>query len=64
MTLLNSFVTHARALIHRLAADDRGMTTEEVIWIAGLSALAITIVSIFGPEIIAAARNVTFSVTP
>lgn len=64
MTLLNSLVTRARALLHSLAADDRGMTTEEVIWIAGLSALAITIVSMFGPEIIAAARNVTFSATP
>ncbi|WP_329555232.1 hypothetical protein [Streptomyces sp. NBC_00696] len=64
MPLLNSLLTRARSLLHSLAADDRGMTTEEVIWIAGLSALAITVVTIFGPEIIAAARNVNFSVTP
>ncbi|MCT9080465.1 hypothetical protein [Streptomyces fulvoviolaceus] len=43
-----------------MAHDDRGVTTEHVIWIAGLAALALTIVGIFGPEITAAAKNVVF----
>lgn len=64
MSLLNFLVTRARSWLHNLAHDDRGMTSEEVIWIAGLSALAITVVTMFGPDIIAAADNVNFSVTP
>ncbi|WP_405537551.1 hypothetical protein OG787_32450 [Streptomyces sp. NBC_00075] len=60
MSLPHSLAARTRSLIHRLADDDRGVTTEHVIWIAGLSALALTIVGIFGPEITAAAKNVVF----
>lgn len=60
MSLLNFLVTRARSLIRSLPNDDRGVTTEHVIWIAGLAALALTIVGIFGPEITAAAKSVVF----
>ncbi|ONH51362.1 hypothetical protein CcI49_36065 [Frankia sp. CcI49] len=39
---------------------DRGSTTEQVIWIAFLAALALTVIGIFGPQILEAARNVVF----
>jgi hypothetical protein len=39
---------------------DRGSTTENVIWIAALAALALTIIGIFGPEILHAANRVVF----
>jgi hypothetical protein len=39
---------------------DRGSTTENVIWIAFLAALALTVIGIFGPKILAAARSVVF----
>jgi hypothetical protein len=64
MSLLNSLVTRSRSLLRSMAHDDRGVTTEHVIWIAGLAALALTIVGIFGPEITAAAKNVVFGSTP
>lgn len=40
--------------------QDRGSTTENVIWIAALAALALTVIGIFGPEILDAAKSVTF----
>ncbi|MEX5713784.1 hypothetical protein AB1484_37840 [Parafrankia sp. FMc6] len=39
---------------------DRGSTTEQVIWIAFLAALALTVIGIFGPKILDAARSVGF----
>jgi len=39
---------------------DRGSTTENVIWIAFLAALALTVIGIFGPQILDAARSVVF----
>jgi hypothetical protein len=39
---------------------DRGSTTEQVIWIAFLAALALTVIGIFGPKILDAARSVVF----
>ncbi|KPM50554.1 hypothetical protein ACG83_39005 [Frankia sp. R43] len=40
---------------------DRGSnTTETVIWIAFLAALALTVIGIFGPQILDAARSVVF----
>lgn len=50
----------ASARLRELAEDDRGVTTEHVIWIAFLAALALTITALFGPKIIAAARSVSF----
>jgi hypothetical protein len=52
--------TRTAARLRALAADDRGVTTEHVIWIAFLAALALTVTAIFGPKILAAARSVTF----
>jgi hypothetical protein len=51
--------------LHRLGAAppdgrDRGSTTENVIWIAFLAALALTVIGIFGPRILDAARSVVF----
>ncbi|WP_041254088.1 hypothetical protein [Frankia sp. EAN1pec] len=39
---------------------DAGNTTENVIWIAFLAALALTVIGIFGPQILDAARSVVF----
>ncbi|MFE1961522.1 hypothetical protein [Streptomyces sp. NPDC059479] len=61
MTLFTPLWTRARNTLHRLAGDDRGSpTVEEVIWIAFLAAIALTITALFGPQILAAARNITF----
>jgi hypothetical protein len=40
--------------------SDRGSTTENVIWIAFLAALALTVIGIFGPKILDAAKSVVF----
>lgn len=50
----------ASARLRQLAADDRGVTTEHVIWIAFLAALALVVTALFGPKILAAARSVSF----
>ncbi|MEU6260189.1 hypothetical protein [Streptomyces sp. NPDC047043] len=60
MSSLKSLLTRARSFIRRHTDDVGGVTTEQVIWIAGLAALALTIVGIFGPEITAAAKSVVF----
>ncbi|WP_139342381.1 hypothetical protein [Protofrankia sp. BMG5.30] len=39
---------------------DRGSTTEQVIWIAFLAGLALTVIGIFGPQILDAAQNIVF----
>jgi hypothetical protein len=52
--------SRARIRLRELAADDRGVTTEHVIWIAFLAALALAVTAIFGPKILAAARSVSF----
>jgi hypothetical protein len=43
-----------------LAEDDRGVTTEHVIWIAFLAALALVVTALVGPKILAAARSIKF----
>ncbi|PWG13297.1 hypothetical protein DF268_11495 [Streptomyces sp. V2] len=59
MPLLHRSLRRAHTLLHRLThGDDRGVTTEYVIWIAGLATLALTVLGIFRPEIVAAAKNV------
>ncbi|WP_055749906.1 MULTISPECIES: hypothetical protein [unclassified Frankia] len=40
--------------------QDRGSTTENVIWIAFFAALALAVIGIFGPQILDAARSVVF----
>jgi hypothetical protein len=43
-----------------LAADERGTTTENVIWIATLAALALAVAGLLGPQILAAAKSIVF----
>ncbi|WP_275560543.1 MULTISPECIES: hypothetical protein [unclassified Streptomyces] len=57
-SLPNSITTRAAALLRRLAHDDRGYTSEAVIWIAILSTLAVSVGALIGPDIIDAARNI------
>jgi hypothetical protein len=60
---VNLFTTlwiRAAARLRDLAEDDRGVTTEHVIWIAFLAALALVVTALFGPKIMAAARSVSF----
>lgn len=60
MDLLKSLWIRLTTRLHALAEDDRGVTTEHVIWIAFLAALALTVTALFGPKILAAARNISF----
>ncbi|GAA2348763.1 hypothetical protein [Streptomyces violaceusniger] len=55
-----SITTRLAARLHTLARDDRGYTSETVIWIALLSALALSVGALIGPEIVDAARNIRF----
>ncbi|WP_425842193.1 hypothetical protein [Streptomyces fractus] len=55
------FVRSRLSVVRRaMRRDTGGMTTEQVIWIAFLAALALTVTGLFGPQILAAARSVTF----
>lgn len=54
-------VNQIEAVLRALARDDRGSTTENVIWIAGLAALALAVLAIWGPDILAAVNKVKFS---
>ncbi|MGW8375397.1 hypothetical protein [Streptomyces sp. ODS28] len=49
-----------KAFARRIAHDDRGVTTEQVIWIAFLAATALAVTAYFGPQILAAAHSVKF----
>lgn len=60
LTCLRSLRSRLSAVAHALRRDAGGMTTEQVIWIAFLAALALTVTGLFGPQILAAARSVTF----
>jgi hypothetical protein len=60
MHLLISLWTRAATRWRSLAEDDRGVTTEHVIWIAFLAALALAITALFGPKILAAATSINF----
>ncbi|MEV1083486.1 hypothetical protein AB0I98_35610 [Streptomyces sp. NPDC050211] len=56
---LRSVRRHLSSVIRNVVRDDRGVTTEQVIWIAFLAALALTVTGLFGPQILAAAHRVT-----
>ncbi|MDI5964073.1 hypothetical protein [Streptantibioticus silvisoli] len=58
--MLTSLWLRIESAARRLADDERGVTTEHVIWIAALAALALTITALFGPKILAAAQAVSF----
>lgn len=60
MSPLTRMLIRTRVFLHRLARDDRGVTTEQVIWIAFLAATALAVTALFGPQIMAAARGVKF----
>lgn len=60
MDHLTSLWIRLTARLHGLAEDDRGVTTEHVIWIAFLAALGLTVTALFGPKILAAARDIRF----
>lgn len=49
------------ALLRTLFRDERGNTTEHIIWIAGLAAIALAVLAIWGPEIMQAVAKVRFS---
>lgn len=53
-------VLKLRSLQRQMVHNDRGYTSESVIWIALLSSLALAVGGIFGPEILDAARSVNF----
>ncbi|CAM5731130.1 MULTISPECIES: hypothetical protein [Streptomyces] len=55
-----SITTRLAARLRTLARDDRGYTSETVIWIALLSALALSVGALIGPEIVDAAHNIRF----
>lgn len=60
LTCLRPLRSRLSAVARALRRDAGGMTTEQVIWIAFLAALALTVTGLFGPQILAAARSVTF----
>lgn len=55
-----SLTARLAAFVQALLADERGTTTENVIWIAGLAAIALGVVAWFGPQIMAAAQSISF----
>ncbi|EYT90880.1 hypothetical protein ThrDRAFT_03460 [Frankia casuarinae] len=59
---LHTWWSHIRDRYTKAPPDrrDAGNTTENVIWIAFLAALALTVIGIFGPQILDAARSVVF----
>ncbi|GLZ37878.1 hypothetical protein [Actinokineospora sp. NBRC 105648] len=61
LTLLFSLWSTAQDKLRVLARDERGTTTENIIWIAGLAAIAIAVIAIWGPNIMTAISKVKFS---
>ncbi len=59
-TRLAGLAGRARALLRRVRDDEAGNTTENVIWIAILAALALTVAGLFASRIWEAAQNVVF----
>lgn len=51
--------TRLFTVVRAAARDDRGVTTEQVIWTGFLAALALTVTGLFGPQILDAARSIT-----
>lgn len=58
--MLTSILSHLMSAWRGLTADERGTTTENVIWIAALAALALAVVGLLGPQILAAAKSIVF----
>lgn len=51
-------VQDIKALIAAIWRDEHGSTIENVIWIAGLAALALAVLAFLGPEIMAAVGRI------
>lgn len=60
MSRLPGLRARLKERLREMAADDRGYTTETVIWIATLAALALAIGGLLGPKILAAAQDIVF----
>ncbi|MFE0104481.1 hypothetical protein [Streptomyces sp. NPDC059009] len=58
--LLTRLWIHLAASLHRLPFNDRGSASDNVIWIAFLAGIGLTVTGIFGPRILAAAQSVVF----
>lgn len=61
LTLLLTLWFSVQTRLRELARDERGTTTENIIWIAGLAAIAIAVIAIWGPDIMTAISKVKFS---
>ncbi|MGW7514143.1 hypothetical protein ACWGJ2_00925 [Streptomyces sp. NPDC054796] len=57
LSLFASIIPRAVSWLRTSAREDRGYTSEVVIWTATLTGLAMSIVAIWGPEILDAARS-------
>jgi cytochrome b subunit of formate dehydrogenase len=61
VSLFTSIWSRTANVLRSHAYNDRGgVTPELVIWTAFLAGLALTVTGLFGPQILAAARNITF----
>jgi hypothetical protein len=58
---VSAILTYIGTLLRTLTRDERGNTTEHIIWIAGLAAIAIAVLAIWGPAIMEAVAKVKFS---
>ncbi|MDQ0772954.1 hypothetical protein QF026_001420 [Streptomyces aurantiacus] len=62
MPLFTSIWSRTANVLRNHMYDDWGsVTPEQVIWTAFLAGLAITVTALFGPQILAAAHNITFA---
>ncbi len=58
---LHLLAERLRLLARDRIKDERGSTTENVIWIAGLAAIAIAVIAFLGPAIMDAVHKIKFS---
>jgi hypothetical protein len=61
VTRLHTLAARLWLLAHDRIKDERGSTTENVIWIAGLAAIAIGVIVFLGPAIMDAVHKIKFS---
>lgn len=61
LTQLFTLWSGIQTRLRDLSRDERGTTTENIIWIAGLASIAIAVIAIWGPDIMTAISKVKFS---
>lgn len=61
MTTSRNVRARIQVVLRGLRHDDRGNTTENVIWIAGLASVALMVLAIWGPQIVSAINRVNFA---